>query len=440
MLSSNTQTIGDITGGNSTANIEFEGVYTDSRENGKGKLFVALEGESFDGHDFVQHAEDTGAKAIITHKELVTTLPTITVGNTEEAYRAIAAWHRQSFSPIVIAITGSNGKTSTKNMLANILSLNAPTLCTHGNLNNHLGVPKTLLNITQKHKYCVIEMGANHINEISLLCHLAKPDFAIITNANNAHLGEFGSLENLVLAKGEIIAALSDKGVAFINADSPHKYTWEEIAGNRNCILFGENTAVFATNVVEQKGALQFNLHCDNKITALTLKMIGKHQVENALAASACATQLGIGINRIKQGLELTLPERGRLNLLHCNSFTILDDSYNANPHSMKAAIDTLSSFSGEKIAVLGSMVELGDESREFHQKIGDYLRMSSIDKIYTIGNDARHYRGESFNTIELLYKHLCKHHYSATILIKGSRIMQLDKLVNLFVKTTNSA
>ena len=290
MLSSNSQTIADITGGNSATDVEFEGIYTDTREDGKGKLFIALEGDSFDGHDFIQHAEDAGAKAIIAHKEITTSLSTITVDNTEEAYRTIASWHRQSFSPIVIAITGSNGKTSTKNMLANILSIDAPTLCTQGNLNNHLGVPKTLLNIKKEHKYCVIEMGANHVNEISLLCQLAKPEFAMITNANNAHLGEFGSLENLVQAKGEILGALPTTGVAFINANSPYKSAWEKIADNRNCVLFGDNTAVFATNIVEQKGLLQFNLHCNNETTEVVLKMIGKHQVENALAATACAS------------------------------------------------------------------------------------------------------------------------------------------------------
>ena len=440
MLSSNTQIIADITGGSSTADVKFEGIYTDTRKAGKGKLFIALEGDSFDGHDFVQHAEDAGAKAVISHKELTTSLPTITVGNTEEAYRTIASWYRQLFSPIVIAITGSNGKTSTKNMLANILSIAAPTLCTQGNLNNHLGVPQTLLNINKEHKYCVIEMGANHVNEISLLCHLVKPTFAIITNANNAHLGEFGSIDNLVKAKGEIIGALPENGVALINADSPHKSAWEKTAGNRNCVLFGNNTAIFATNIVEKKGLLQFNLHCNNETTQVTLRMIGKHQVENALAATACATQLGIDISDIKQGLELTASEQGRLNLLHCRGFTILDDSYNANPHSMKAAIDTLTSYSGEKIAVLGSMAELGDKSSELHRDIGVYARQNSVDEVYTIGDDAKHYQGHQFDDIESLFQHLRKHHSNATILIKGSRLMQLDKLVNLFTKTANSA
>jgi len=440
MLCSDTQTIADITGGSSSVNVEFEGVYTDTREDGKGKLFIALEGDSFDGHDFVQHAEDSGAKAIITHKKLSTNLPTITVGNTEEAYRGIASWHRQLFSPIVIAITGSNGKTSTKNMLANILSTGAPTLFTQGNLNNHLGVPKTLLNIEKEHEYCVIEMGANHVNEISLLCHLAKPKFAIITNANNAHLGEFGSLDNLVKAKGEILGALPTTGVAFINADSPHKSIWKKIASNRNCVLFGDNTAIFVSNTVEQKGLLKFTLHCNNETSEVTLRMIGKHQVKNALAATACAAHLGIDINNIKKGLESTMPEQGRLNLLYCCDFTILNDSYNANPHSMKAAIDTLAANTGETIAVLGSMAELGSGSSELHQEIGDYLRASSITKMYTIGNDAKHYQGNQFDDIESLYQHLCKHHQGATILIKGSRSMQLDKLVNLFTKTANSA
>lgn len=439
MLSSNTQIIADITGGNSTTDVEFDGVYTDTREDGKGKLFIALEGDSFDGHDFIQHAEDSGAKAIIAHKEITTSLPTITVGNTEEAYRAIASWHRQSFSPIVIAITGSNGKTSTKNMLANILSIDTPTLCTQGNLNNHLGVPKTLLNITKDHKYCVIEMGANHVNEISLLCHLAKPELSIITNANNAHLGEFGSIDNLVKAKGEILGALPATGTAFINADSPHKSTWKDIIGNRHCVLFGDSTTIFAANTVEKNNLLQFTLYYNNETAEVTLNMIGKHQVENALAAAACAAQLGINITKVKQGLESTTPEHGRLNLLHCQGFTILDDSYNANPHSMKAAIDALAVNAGETIAVLGSMAELGNESSELHQEIGDYLRASSVNKMYTIGNDAKHYQGNQFVDIEPLYQHLCKHHQGSTILIKGSRSMKLDKLVNLFTKTTNS-
>jgi UDP-N-acetylmuramoyl-tripeptide--D-alanyl-D-alanine ligase len=283
-------------------------------------------------------------------------------------------------------------------------------------------------------------MGANHVNEISLLCHLAKPELSIITNANNAHLGEFGSIDNLVKAKGEILGALPTTGTAFINADSPHKSIWKKIAGNRNCVLFGDNTDVFATNTVEQKNLLQFTLHCNNETTEVTLNMIGKHQVENALAAATCAAQLGIDIRHIKQGLESTIPEQGRLNLLHCHGFTILDDSYNANPHSMKAAIDSLAANAGETIAVLGSMAELGDESSELHQEIGDYLRARSVNKMYTIGSDAKHYQGNQFDDIESLHQHLCKYHQGAIILIKGSRSMQLDKLVNLFTKTANSA
>jgi len=440
MLCSDSQTIADIIGGSSNADVKFKGVYTDTRENGKGKLFIALEGQSFDGHNFIQHAQDAGVKAVIVHKKVATNLPTITVENTEEAYRAIASWHRQTLSPTVIAITGSNGKTSTKNMLANILALDAPTLATQGNLNNHLGVPKTLLGITQKHKYCVIEMGANHSNEISLLCHLAKPKFSIVTNANNAHLGEFGSLDNLVQAKGEIVGALPTTGVAFINANSPHQRTWKKIAGHRHCIMFGENTETFATNISELNDSLQFNLHSNGSVCEVRLPMIGKHQIENALAAAACAAKLGIDVDRIKQGLESTHPEKGRLTLLQYSDFTILDDSYNANPHSMKAAIDTLSTYPGEKIAVLGSMAELGETSGQLHQEVGDYAKCNSIDVIYSIGKDAQHYQGNHFPDIEALYRHLSEHHQGATILIKGSRLMQLDQLVNLFVKTTNSA
>ena len=219
MLLSDTHKVANIVNGSLSIEeeIKFKGVCTDTRKTVTGRIFIALEGENFDGHFFTQTAEELGAKAIIAHKKVKTNLPTIIVKDTERAYQKLATWHRQSLSPQVIAITGSNGKTSTKNMLDSILSLEAPTLSTKGNLNNHLGVPKTILELTEKHRYCVVEMGANHEKEITLLCDIAKPDLALITNANNAHLGEFGSFEGLVKAKGEIFKSLSQNGNALMN-------------------------------------------------------------------------------------------------------------------------------------------------------------------------------------------------------------------------------
>ena len=442
MLLSDTHKVADIVNGSLSIEeeIKFKGVCTDTRQRVSGRLFIALEGENFDGHLFTQSAEELGAKAIIAHKKVSTGLPTIFVKDTEKAYQKLATWHRQSLSPQVIAITGSNGKTSTKNMLDSILSLQAPTLSTKGNLNNHLGVPKTILELTNKHQYCVVEMGANHEKEITLLCDIVKPDLALITNANNAHLGEFGSLERLVKAKGEIFKSLSQNGNAVMNKESPHKNVWQKMSGTKKFTFFGNMSSIYARNIQHKKTHLKFNFHCNNGIINVNLAMIGLHQIDNALAAAACAIELGVDLSLIKQGLEKTTTEKGRLELLESDRFTILDDSYNANPHSMKSAIDTLKTFSGEKIAVLGSMAELGANSRELHQEIGEYANQAGLDKLYTIGEHSKHYNGELFPDIESLYIQLNECHSGATILIKGSRMMNLDELVEILLKTSISS
>ena len=441
MLLSNTQEIANVLNGSLSVDrkIYFEGVCTDTRSDVEGKLFVALEGAHFDGHDFIKVAEDNGAKAIISHKDINSNLPLIKVVDTEKAYQKIAAFHRKSYGPVVIAITGSNGKTSTKNMLNSILQLEAPTLSTEGNFNNHLGVPKTLLNLKKNHQFCIIEMGANHQNEISLLCNIANPNLAIITNANNAHIGEFGNLKNLVEAKGEIFESLSKDGIAFINNESPHKKIWRKISGTQEIIFFGNQSAIYASNIQQSTEDINFQLNIgENKIN-ITLKLIGRHQVDNALAAAACASELGIGLEIIKDGLENTIPEKGRLELIELENFTLLNDSYNANPHSMKAAIDTIKKFPGKKIAVLGSMDELGKDSIKLHQEIGEYAKNSGIEKLYSIGEDAKHYKGDHFQDVESIVNILSKKHQKSVILVKGSRMMELNKLVDILVNSQNS-
>ena len=441
MLLSNTQEIANVLNGSLSVDrkIYFEGVSTDTRSDVEGKLFVALEGAHFDGHDFIKVAEDNGAKAIISHKDINSNLPLIKVVDTEKAYQKIAAFHRKSYGPIVIAITGSNGKTSTKNMLNSILQLKAPTLSTEGNFNNHLGVPKTLLNLKKNHQFCIIEMGANHQNEISLLCNIANPNLAIITNANNAHIGEFGNLKNLVEAKGEIFESLSKDGIAFINNESPHKKIWRKISGTQEIIFFGNQSAIYASNIQQSTEDINFQLNIgENKIN-ITLKLIGRHQVDNALAAAACASELGIGLEIIKDGLENTIPEKGRLELIELENFTLLNDSYNANPHSMKAAIDTIKNFPGKKIAVLGSMDELGKDSIKLHQEIGEYAKNSGIEKLFSIGEDAKHYKGDHFQDVESIVNILSKKHQKSVILVKGSRMMELNKLIDILMNSQNS-
>ncbi len=442
MLSTNIQKIAEVVNGklNSNEAREFNGVCTDTRADINGKLFIALEGPNFDAHTFAQNAEELGAIAIIAHKKIHSNLPVIQVKNTEKAYQDIAAWHRQSHSPVVIAITGSNGKTSTKNMLNSILSIAAPTLSTKGNLNNHLGVPKTLLELEERHKYCIIEMGANHQHEISLLCSIASPNISIITNANNAHLGEFGSEENLVKAKGEILESLTKDSVALINISSTHKETWHEMSGTQSLTFFGKGSGIYPSEITGSKSHINFNLNYSNASLNVNLSMIGLHQVDNALAAAACAIALGIEPDVIKKGLENTLPEKGRLELIELENFKILDDSYNANPESMKAAIDCIGNFSGEKVLVLGSMGELGMDSKKLHQEIGDYLRQSKIDHLLTIGEDAKEYQGQQFEDINSIFKSIQTNHQGSTILIKGSRMMRLNELVDNLVNSENSS
>ena len=442
MLSSDTNKISSVINCklNSNKAVKFQGVCTDTRDRVSGKLFIALEGVNFDGHNFIKQAEDLGAVAVIAHKRVDSNLPTLLVSNSEEAYQKLAAWHRQSFSPIVIAITGSNGKTSTKNMLHSILSLHGPTLSTKGNLNNHLGVPKTLLELAKKHQYCIIEMGASHVNEIKLLCKLAQPDIAIITNANNAHLGEFGSEKNLVKAKGEILESLSGDGIAIINKSSPHIDIWEKMSGTQNLTFFGNESNVYASNIKQFKSTLNFSLNFNHSSINITLSMIGLHQIENVLAAAACAIKIGISPDLIKKGLEKVRSEKGRLELIELQNFTILDDSYNANPQSVKAAIDSLKQFSGKKVLVLGTMAELGKDSSKLHQEIGDYAREQNIDSLITIGQEAQCFKGSHFDDIESIFNEIDNYHKGATILIKGSRKMELNKLVDILINTSNSS
>ena len=408
----NTHTIAKILNTNCVANVKFSGVCTDTRKRMDGALFVALIGDNFDAHNYIDQAQKMGAVAVIVSKKIESNLPSLMVENTQTALGEIARWHLQNIKPTVIAITGSNGKTTTKNMLKNILQLKAPTLATKGNLNNHLGVPMTLLELKKKHQYAVIEMGANHLGEIQHLCTLAPPDIALVTNTLDAHIGEFGGFDNLVKAKGEIYTHRSKN---IVN-------TQTTFTGD---ISFGDGGNVFASEINNHC----FTLHIVNKKTPIILQLLGRHNIDNALAASACAYALGIDIDLIKQGLENTTPEKGRLNIIQQPNLTIIDDTYNASPQSMKAAIATLLNFEGEKIAVLGDMAELGNNTKTFHQEIGQ-LAKNTLDKVYTYGELAKYYEGIHFDDLDRLASHLLTHHANTTLLIKGSRIVKLDQLV----------
>lgn len=411
MLSSNTHTIAQVLTVDTTNinNVTFRDVCTDTRKRMDGALFIALVGECFDAHNYVSQAQKMGAVALVVSKKVNSSLPTLLVENTQTALSVIASWHLQNIKPIVIAITGSNGKTTTKNILKNILDLKAPTLATKGNFNNHFGVPMTLLKLEAKHQYAVIEMGANHLGEIAHLCTIAPPDIAVVTNTLNAHIGEFGGFDNLVKTKGEIYTQNSKK---IIN-------TATRFNGD---ISFGDKGDIFASNIDNNK----FNLNIFAKEVTVILRLLGKHNIDNALAASACSYALGIDIDTIRQGIENTEPEKGRLNIIQHSDLTIIDDSYNASPSSSKYALEVLNSFAGEKIAVLGQMAELGDKSNAYHRQVGNFAKSLNIDPIYSFQSD---YGVQNFDNEDDLVL-ILKQQPNATILFKGSRVAKLEQII----------
>ncbi|WP_428085818.1 UDP-N-acetylmuramoyl-tripeptide--D-alanyl-D-alanine ligase [Candidatus Thioglobus sp.] len=427
MLKSTTQTLAKILNLDISkiTNIAFEDVCTDTRKRMDGAVFVALVGDNFDGHDYAQKAQKMGAVAIVASRPLKTDLPILLVKDTQCALSEIAKYHLSTIKPTVVGITGSNGKTTTKNLLANILDLSAPTLKTQGNLNNHLGVPMTLLKLEQKHQFAVIEMGANHLGEIKYLRQMVNPNIAIVTNTGDAHLGEFGSKANLIKAKGEIYSSHS-QNIVNMHTLYSGDLSFTPVT-QKTDPLIGD---VFASDVKQSN----FTLHIKQQKIKISLQLIGAHNINNALAASACAHALGVDINLIKAGLEATKAEPGRLNTLHTSQFILIDDSYNASPTSVKAALETLQGFSNEPVVVLGDMAELGADEIQLHIQIGELVKRITP-HFYTYGKLAKHYQGQHFDSQQQLAAYLDKNHIGATILIKGSRVAQLDKLITLLKK-----
>ena len=432
-------------------NCEINGLSIDTRTLQNGQLYVAIEGKNFDGHDFVELAEHQGASAVIVHQKMATNLPQILVEDTHLALAQIAGAWRERMNLKVIGVTGSNGKTTTKEMLASILSVNDDVLFTQGNLNNDIGVPLTLLNLSPNHRYAVIEMGANHVSEIAYTSQFAKADVAIVTNVGAAHLEGFGSIENIAKAKGEIVEALGSDGVAILNADDVFFDYWTGVVENRKSLSFGiENTAdVFAENIVTQcasdRFVSQFDLIFDGERIRIDLPLVGKHNVLNALGAGASSLVLGISLPQIKQGLEKMLPVNGRLQLqtgyLGCK---IINDTYNANTSSLKVALDVLAQCEGEHWVVLGAFGELGEESDRLHTEMGGTLKKYNIKGLFAVGEKMTHTvtafgeNGYYFASQDELLKALIPRLTgNETLLIKGSRAQRMENIAAALVNTT---
>lgn len=427
---------------------QFSRVCTDTRSLQAGDLFVALRGDRFDAHKFLQEAVNKQASALVVEKENPEfSLPQLVVKDTTEALGQLAGLNRELFKGPLIAITGSGGKTTVKMLLHNILAHCGNVYATKGNLNNHIGVPLSLFELSPEHDYAVIEMGASGPGEIAYLVQLAKPDVGLVNNALRAHVEGFGSLEGVAKAKGEMFAGLQVNGLAVINLDDPLVDVWLGQAGERKRLTFSVDGKVAdfrATDIRDGgDGHVGFVLHTPSEKVELTLQLMGKHNVANALAAAACAYAVGAGIDAIKAGLEGSEAVAGRMQVRRGSSgATIIDDSYNANPDSAKAAVDSLVRWSGRKVLVLGDMAELGRGAEQFHRDLGAYARTVGVDSLLTVGkltrisSDAFGSEARHFDDCEQAVRFLeTVVDSDSVVLVKGSRSAGMERVVSALAR-----
>lgn len=429
------------------------GVSIDTRTLQTGNLYIAIAGKNFDGHDFVNSAKDAGASAVLTHKKLETNLPQVLVENTHSALGELAAAWREKMPAKIIGVTGSNGKTTTKEMLAAILSVNDCILFTQGNLNNDIGVPLTLFKLSPENRFAVIEMGANHVGEIAYTSKLTNADVVIITNVGAAHLEGFGDLNGVAKTKGEIIETLNPNGVAVLNRDDAFFDYWQKLADSRKIFTFSlhENADVRAENITvkieNHQFITRFDLICTDEKISVNLPLAGNHNVLNALAATAATLALDISLEQIKQGLESMSPVKGRLQLLqgHKGS-TIINDTYNANTASLQAALNVLQKCEGEHWVILGAFGELGDDTEKLHSEMGKTLKNGGVKRLFAVGDltkntvaafgeNAIHFESQT-QLLDTLTPLLTG---NETILIKGSRSQRMENVTAALTEFTGT-
>ncbi len=435
--------------------VSFDAVVTDSRKIAAGDLFVALQGPNFDGHKFVTSVAEQGAVAVLVSRQIETDLPQLIVADTRLALGGLAAAWRSKFQGKVIGVTGSNGKTTVKEMLACILGQKYAVLATEGNLNNDIGVPLMLLRLKpEQHHTAVIEMGANHVGEIAYLTRLVRPDVAVVTNAAIAHLEGFGSVEDVARAKAEIWQGLGKDGTAVVNQDDEFAGYWAELVVDDNPLGFG---MLPTADVSLADGGVHWEISASgykSRLSMLTpagkidvaMSLAGRHNVMNALAATASALAAGANAAEVQAGLESMLPVKGRLQpKVTDHGQLLIDDSYNANPHSFRAAIDVLLQAQGEKILVMGDMAELGETASQHHFSIAEEARKKGIDRLLACGShcseavkgfgEGATYFATQQALIEVLSAMLAESIYKdAVLLVKGSRGAAMNNVVDALV------
>lgn len=420
--------------------IAIERLERDSRAVQAGDLFLALKGERFDAHDFVPQVVGKASAALVV-KPVDADIPQVVVDDVRLALgRLAAAWRKQFHQPVV-GLTGSNGKTTVKEMLTAILSLQGDTLATLGNLNNDIGMPLTLLRLRPEQRFAVIEMGMNHFGEIDYLTRIARPDIAIINNAGAAHLEGVGDLAGVARAKGEIFNGLSEQGIAILNADDAYVDYWRGLNTGRRVITFGmANPADVRGSIVDS----QLHIAANGQAVAVSLPLLGRHNQMNALAAAAAVLALGVSLETVQRGLESLQPVKGRLNPKPGkHGGLVIDDTYNANPTSTAAAVAVLAGLNGRKIMVLGDMGELGNTGEQLHAAIGQQAAAAGIDALYTLGRlsaNASQAFGKpehAFTDLDTLLAALEQDLQPGTsVLVKGSRSARMERVVDALTAT----
>ncbi|RUO26624.1 UDP-N-acetylmuramoyl-tripeptide--D-alanyl-D-alanine ligase [Aliidiomarina minuta] len=432
-------------------NLDVSGVTIDSRKVQSGDLFIAIRGPNFDGHDYVDQAIAAGAVAVISSRPLQCECAQIMVADTRYALGLLARGVKTKLKLKTVAITGSSGKTTVKEMVATILRQQGEVLSTQGNFNNDIGVPLTLLNLTEQHEYAVIELGANHRGEIAYTTGLVQPDVALINNVSPAHVEGFGDIWGVARAKTEIAKGLSEDGVIITNADSDfHDYWMREFAKRQHRVFSTEaaNADVRAKDITsDEHGCVRFSLCAGGQSVAVQLPLPGRHNVSNALAAASLCIELGVSLKDIAQGLGALNAVPGRMNIKEPGAgLRIIDDTYNANVASAKAALDVLATFPGYRVMVLGDMGELGAHARAYHEEVGAHAVEVAIDNLFTLGVLSQSasqvfngHGGQHFNNRSELLAALSaimqNEKEELTILVKGSRSARMEQVVEALMQ-----
>ena len=431
--------------------LQFSRVHSDTRSLRPGDLFVALHGERFDAHDFLPQAAAQGAVAALAQRGLSVAQPGLLVDNSLKALGQLAAGWRSQFKLPLIAVTGSNGKTTVTQMIASILRAwkGDAAFSTEGNFNNDIGLPLTLLRLRASHEAGVVELGMNHPGEIAYLAGLAQANVALVNNAQREHLEFMATVEAVARENGSVIEALPASGTAVFPADEAHTPVWRAAAGQRAVLTFAESGHADVTGVARWQGsAWQVQANTPQGELTFSLQVAGRHNVKNALAATACAIAAGVPLSAIAAGLSAFQPVKGRSRALQLElagrSLTLIDDSYNANPDSVRAAIDVLSELPGPRLLVLGDMGEVGDQGPAFHAEVGQHARERGIEQVFTLGAQSadtsagfgagRHF-GDDLPALQVAVAAALPD--LGSVLVKGSRFMKMERVVEAVTAIT---